>query len=117
MDNAGLSTRVDRWLWFARCFKTRSLAAKACESGRVRIAGQRVKPAKALRPGDTVEVALPRGVRVLEVVALGDRRGPASEAQKLYIDHSPPPEARRERVGPRPTKRDRRRIGRLSDEG
>ena len=84
--------RVDKWLWFARVVKTRSLAAKLVAAGHVRVNAQRTAdPAKAIKPGDVLTVALDRQVRVLRVVAGGDRRGPFSEAQNLFEDLSDPP--------------------------
>lgn len=83
--------RLDKWLWFARFFKTRSLAARLCEGGRVRI--NRVPVAKAhqaIRVGDVLTFPQARQIRVVRVLALGDRRGPASEAQRLYEDLAPP---------------------------
>jgi ribosome-associated heat shock protein Hsp15 len=114
------TVRIDRWLWAARIFKTRSLAARACAAGHVRVAGEVVKPAKAVRAGDRLEVVAASGRRlVLEVVSLADRRGPAPEARVLYLDHSPPPSedeqsavARRDRGTGRPSKRERRAITR-----
>lgn len=104
---------MDKWLWHARFFKTRSFAAKQVSDGHVRVNAERVtKPARAVAPGDVLTFAQGRSVRVVRVVALGQRRGPAVEAQTLYEDLAPPEtsaEAAR-RVGPRPTKRDRRRL-------
>ena len=85
------SVRVDKWLWAARVFKTRSLAADACDGGKVDVNDQAVKPAKGLRPGDLIRVTLPQGRnRVLKVSALGDRRGPPAVARTLYEDLTPP---------------------------
>jgi len=82
--------RVDRWLWHARVFKTRSLAAKFAASGHLRVNGNRVRKAShAVGAGDVLTFALHGRVRVLEVVDLGERRGPASEAALLYRDRSP----------------------------
>jgi len=79
--------RLDKWLWFARFFKSRSLAQKLCESGRLRINGQVVrKTHQTLRPGDVLTFPKGRDIRVIRVVALGTRRGPAPEAQTLYED-------------------------------
>lgn len=80
------SLRLDIWLWAARFFKTRALAKQAIEAGRVEVDGQRAKPARALRGGETLTVV--RGVErfELEVRALDDRRGPASHAQTLYLE-------------------------------
>lgn len=113
--------RIDKWLWAARCFKTRSMATKACDAGHVKLNGSSAKPSKVVRPGDRVEAVTPGGERILEVVALGDKRGPASEAQKLYLDHTPPPPpkeyvapaATRERGAGRPSKRERRELEKL----
>ncbi len=113
--------RADKWLWAARMFKTRSLAAAACAGGKVERNSQFTKPAHPLRAGDTVVVTLPGGRRVLRVVALAERRGPASVARALYEDLTPPAPPR-ERIVPggvrtpgagRPTKRERRLIDRL----
>lgn len=79
--------RIDKWLCFARVVKTRSLAAKLVEAGHVRINGVRSdNAAKVLREGDVLTVALERQVRVLRVVADGDRRGPFKEASQLFED-------------------------------
>jgi ribosome-associated heat shock protein Hsp15 len=79
--------RLDKWLWFARFAKTRTLAAKLVASGHVRIDGQRTdNPAKALAVGDVVTVALSRTTLVVRVEDLGGRRGPAAEARQLYTD-------------------------------
>ncbi len=104
--------RVDKWLWAARAFKHRSDATEACKGGHVEVNGQVVKPARKVGPGDRVQASTPGGLRILEVVAVADKRGPASVAQTLYTDHSPPPPERRweKRIGGRPTKRDRRRL-------
>ena len=113
--------RIDKWLWAARCFKTRSLAGKACAAGHVKVDGNSVKASKVVRVGANLEVRTPGGLRILEIAALGDRRGPASEAQKLYVDHTPPPPPReavdpmvyRERGLGRPSKRDLREIRKI----
>jgi ribosome-associated heat shock protein Hsp15 len=115
------SVRIDKWLWAARMFKTRSAASTACSAGHVKMDGESVKSSKLVKPGDNIDVLTAGGPRQLEVVALGDRRGPATVAQTLYIDHTPPPppseafvhEAQRERGAGRPTKRDLREIRRL----
>lgn len=83
--------RLDKWLWFARFCKTRSLAAKLCEAGVVRCSGTLVGKANhAVRPGDVLTFPLGRHIRVIRVKALGERRGPAPEAQALYEDLAPP---------------------------
>ena len=116
--------RVDRWLWAARLFKTRSLASRACASGHVKCNGTSLKAAKPVRPGDRLDVVTPGGPRIVVVVALADKRGPAAVAQTLYEDHTPViPKVEedifsagtggRERGTGRPTKRDRRRLKRL----
>ncbi|MFV8749945.1 RNA-binding S4 domain-containing protein [Nannocystaceae bacterium ST9] len=111
--------RIDKWLWAARMFKTRSAASSACTAGHVKVGGESVKAAKVIKPGDHIDVLTPGGARQLEVVALADRRGPAAVAQSLYIDHTPPPPPKdetaptRERGLGRPVKRDLREIRRL----
>lgn len=122
--------RIDKWLWAARFFKTRSQAADAVEKGRVRIGGAPVKPAKDVRVGDLVEVEIDRMVWQVRVLGVCDVRGPASVAQTLY-DETPDSLAKRtaetERrrtfrepaasLQGRPTKRDRRIIDKLSGGG
>ncbi len=82
--------RLDKWLWHARFARTRSLAAKLCEAG-IRIDGALVhKPGASIRPGQVLTFALGRHIRVIEIAALGDRRGPSAEAQTLYRDLAPP---------------------------
>lgn len=113
------STRIDKWLWAARMFKTRTLATANCDAGHVQINGETVKASKKLSPGVTVNVLTLGGPRVLEVIAIGDKRGPVAAAQALYIDHTPEPEPQespldlRERGLGRPTKRDRRKLGKV----
>jgi len=112
--------RVDKWLWAARMFKTRSQAAKACSAGHVKIEGDSVKSSKTVRVGDRIDAVTPGGPRILVVTRLCERRGPAAIARALYDDHSPPPPPReerffamRERGAGRPAKRERRRLIRL----
>ena len=118
MENAisGLTSklRIDKWLWHARFFKTRSLAAKVVSSGKLRVNGQPVaKPAYAVSELDVLTFPQAKEVRVIKVLALGERRGPAVEAQMLYEDLQPPePRAsapRFEGKG-RPSKKDRRAM-------
>ena len=79
--------RVDKWLWYARFFKSRSLAAKHVQAGEIRVNRQRIlKSSVALKVGDVLTFALGDTIRVIEVAALGDRRGPAPEARMLYHD-------------------------------
>jgi ribosome-associated heat shock protein Hsp15 len=81
--------RLDKWLWFARFAKTRTLAAKLVASGFVRLNGQRTdNPAKAVAVGDVITIALARATLVVRVEGLGERRGPAPEARQLYLDLS-----------------------------
>jgi len=90
-ESGPAKSRLDKWLWHARFVKTRSLASKLCSEGRIRIDGTVVdKPGAALRPGQVLTFALGRHVRVIEVVSLGARRGPAAEARSLYRDLAPP---------------------------
>lgn len=116
MSNGPEKLRIDKWLWHARFFKTRSLAAKVV-SGGVRVNGAVVaKPAFCVAAGDVLTFGQAREVRVIRVVALGARRGPAPEARALYDDLDPPkpreaaPHAPRYEGGGRPTKRDRRMM-------
>jgi ribosome-associated heat shock protein Hsp15 len=115
--------RIDKWLWAARFCKTRSAATDAVLGGRVHINGARVKPAKDIRPGDEIELTLGVVHRVVEVLALSDKRGPATVAATLYRETPESVEAREraaaERrlarplgadLGVRPTKLDRRRL-------
>lgn len=84
--------RIDKWLWFARVVRTRAAAAALCESGSVRMNGERVEQAhKPVRIGDVLTVALPGRVKLLKVVSLAERRGPYAEARHLYEDLSPEP--------------------------
>lgn len=111
--------RVDKWLWHARFFKTRTLAARQVSSGHVRINGVRAqKPAQTITPGDVLTFAQASRVRVVQIDAVGTRRGPAGEAQELYTDLTPPDTrpVQAERVGERPTKKDRRALDALRGE-
>ena len=117
------SIRIDKWLWAARVFKTRSLAAVACTGGKVDVNEQAVKPAKLVRPGDLLHITVGPIRRVLRIAALSDRRGPATDARTLYEDLTPPapprirqmPAGRRPMGAGRPTKRERRAIDRLRE--
>jgi len=116
--------RIDKWLWAARFFKTRGLATQAIDGGHVKLNGQRCKPASQISPGDRIELRKHELAFELTVMALSSKRGPASEAQRLYAEH-PDSVARRERgaqerrlagrvelKGERPTKRERRKMDR-----
>ena len=113
--------RLDKWLWQARFFKSRSLAAGIVSAGKVRVDGTPVsKPARAVGPGDTLTFVKETDTKVIKIIACGTRRGPAVEAQSLYEDMSP--ERPTPKVGDavarnleytgkgRPTKRDRRSL-------
>jgi ribosome-associated heat shock protein Hsp15 len=121
MGEAVGSLRVDKWLWAARFFKTRSLAAAACGGGKVDVNDEAAKPARAVRAGDLVRVTLPGGRRIVRVVGLSDRRGPAPAARALYEDLTPPEPPRPRQAPPplrapgagRPTKLERRTLDRL----
>ena len=116
----GARQRIDKWLWFARVVKTRTLAQKLVLSGAVRINREKCDSAShSLKIGDVLTIAVGRGIRILKVVAPGERRGPPVEAQALYEDLSPPPPPREEAAGsggPRPTKRDRRTMDAFRDD-
>lgn len=113
------STRVDRWLWSVRLYKTRAEAAAGCRGGHVRLNGRTAKPAAQVRVGDRVEARVHRRERVVEVTRVIDTRVGAPIAAECYIDHSPepsveaPPIAPRKRGTGRPTKRERRQLDRL----
>ena len=116
------SDRLDKWLWHARFFKTRSLATKACNAGKVRISGGAVSKAHhKVKPDDVLTFSQGRHIRVIKVLVLGARRGPAAEARLLYEDLKPPTAegrmpakaAPRHRGAGRPTKRDRRELDKL----
>ena len=112
--------RLDKWLWHARFFKTRSLSAKQVSGGHVRVNGQKAhKPAHGVTLEDVLTFPQGNEIRVVKIVALGTRRGPAPEAQALYMDMTPPREERPPepaRTGPRPTKKDRRDLEAFKDE-
>lgn len=114
--------RVDKWLWAARFFKSRNLAAAACGGGKVDVNRNAAKPAKLVRPGDLLRITLRGGKKIVKVLALAERRGSALRAQLLYEDLTPPPPPEpvpspppvyRPRGSGRPTKRERRRLDRL----
>jgi ribosome-associated heat shock protein Hsp15 len=121
VDQVTPSLRIDKWLWAARFFKTRSLAAAACAGGKVDVNDEAAKPAKVVRPGDVVKLTVPRGRLVARVVAVDERRGPPARARALYEDLTPPAPPRVGQAPPpyrppgtgRPTKRQRREIERL----
>lgn len=120
------ATRIDRWLWAARFFKTRGNATEAVLGGRIHLNGQRVKPAKEVRPGDILAITVGGLRREVEIVGLAEKRGSAPIAASLYRE-TPESVARHEQhmlerrlarplgadLGARPTKRDRRRLDAL----
>ena len=118
--------RIDKWLWAARLFKTRNAATKAVLGGRVHVNGERVKPSKAVRAEDTIEVTIDMVRRTLAVIGVAERRGPASVAASMYAE-TPESRAAREQymherrlarplgseLGARPTKQARRQLDAL----
>ena len=115
--------RIDKWLWAARFFKSRSLAARACDGGKVDVNDQRAKPARLVRPGDMLAITQPRVRRIVRVLAISERRGSGADAAQLYQDLTPQPLPREIRSAPpayrpigagRPTKRDRRTMDRFA---
>ena len=115
--------RIDKWLWAARFFKTRALASKACDIGRIESGGVRAKPAREVRTGDKLRIQNEAGIFEIEILGLSEMRGPAPVAQKLYAETEASREARikaaeerraMQEFAPiparRPSKRDRRRI-------
>jgi ribosome-associated heat shock protein Hsp15 len=121
--------RIDKWLWAARFFKTRSLALAAIENGRVKLDGQRVKPAREVRPGDRLAIRIGEHEWLLTIRGLSMQRGPAPVAQQLYEEDADSHARRQQQVRDRklnvapeagirgrPTKRDRRLIHRFTGE-
>jgi ribosome-associated heat shock protein Hsp15 len=121
--------RIDKWLWCARFFKTRSLAAQSVSGGKVHINGERVKPAHVVRVGDRLSLMLNGMPAEFDVLGLPERRGPAPEAQKNYVETPASVERRtklreahrlaeltRPRPDTRPDKRDRRRLVKIQRE-
>ena len=120
--------RLDKWLWAARFFKTRSLAQRAIAAGRVRLREERAKPAHQLKVGDLLEVRVSESVWNIQVQALSDKRGPVGQARKLYAESEASRTERERRADlrrwgaeptaalkGRPTKRDRRRLDDFTD--
>ncbi len=118
--------RIDKWLWAARFFKTRSLAIKSCELGRIQLNNQEVKPAKEIKPGDILQIKNDSGDFQVEVLTLSEMRGPAGTAQTLYRETEASKEARQKLIEDRrllpyleampsgkPNKRDRRELNRF----
>ncbi len=120
-EHTGAAVRVDAWTWAVRLYPTRSAAADACRAGHVKVNGNSVKPAHALRAGDTVRALTPGGERIVVVSGLIARRVSAAVAIAQYQDRTPaaPPKEERALLGVRargagrPTKRDRREMERL----
>ena len=128
-NNSVKKVRIDKWLWAARFFKTRSLASQAVDAGKAQVNGARVKPSKDVRPGDEVRVRAGDAEWVLVVRDVAERRGSADIAQTLYEEREDSRERRMAQIaqrkvvaGPervergRPTKRDRRLIHRFTGE-
>jgi ribosome-associated heat shock protein Hsp15 len=122
-DFSGAPVRMDKWLWAARLFKTRGLASRACDLGRVQVNGTRAKPAREVRPGDRLRVENEGGVFEIDVLRLSQIRGPAAVAQTLYRETESGQAARLEAAERRkafeqmvplperrPSKRERRRM-------
>jgi ribosome-associated heat shock protein Hsp15 len=118
-------TRIDKWLWAARFFKTRSLASEAVERGRVRVNGERCKPARSLKPGELLDIDNGSTEWQVRVLALSDKRGSATVARQLYEETPEGLQRQRElaerrrlytepadSIHGRPTKRDRRQLDR-----
>jgi ribosome-associated heat shock protein Hsp15 len=118
--------RIDKWLWAARFFKARGAATAAAVGGRIRVNGERVKPSKVVRSGDTVEVTIGTERRIVNVLEVAERRGPASVAATLYAETPESRSAREQHalerrlagqfgadLGGRPTKLERRRLDAL----
>jgi ribosome-associated heat shock protein Hsp15 len=121
--------RIDKWLWAARFYKTRSLACQAVDGGHIRLNGDRPKPSREVKPGDRLAIQIGEYEWDITVLALSDRRGPAETARALYQEDAASQARREERVAERrlchnpaaelkgrPTKRDRRMIHRFTSE-
>ena len=121
--------RIDRWLYFARVVKSRSLAAKLAQSGRVRVNGDKIdQPSRQVQRDDVLTITLDRRILVLKILEPGERRGPYPEAKTLYEDLSPPPVKAEDAGTPalapyrdagsgRPTKRERRQLDKWKSSG
>lgn len=129
-EATGSNNRIDKWLWAARFFKTRSLAAEAVTGGKVKVNGERAKPAKAIRPGDELRIHIGPYEHVVRVLGLSGRRGPAVEAASLYAESAESKAARQEltarlsadralfpREKGRPSKKARRELIRFKQGG
>ncbi|HKB82123.1 MAG TPA: S4 domain-containing protein [Burkholderiales bacterium] len=123
MTDSNIRVRIDKWLWVARFYKTRSLAADAVESGKAQVNGERVKPAKLLKSGDTLAIRNGHFAWEITVLALSERRGSAADAAMLYSESDQSKKEREEKSallkierqsnpfpGGRPTKKQRRQI-------
>ncbi|MCW8916655.1 MAG: RNA-binding S4 domain-containing protein [Magnetovibrio sp.] len=128
--NADPRIRIDKWLWHARFFKSRTLAGKFCQAGNLRLNEKLITKAHVqVGPGDVLTFAKGNSIKVVKIVEIGNRRGPAPEAQTLYEDLSPPAPpkkdrsflpakpAEREPGTGRPTKAERRALDKLRDQG
>jgi ribosome-associated heat shock protein Hsp15 len=117
------STRIDKWLWAARFFRTRALASRACDLGRIQVNGSKAKPAREVHAGDNLHIETEGGIFEVGVLGISEIRGPSTQAQALYQETNASREARlrvaaerkaMQQMFPvpqgRPTKRDRRRI-------
>ena len=122
--------RIDKWLWAARFFKTRAIAVKACDLGRVKSNAQIAKPAREVREGDHLEITTDAGLHTIQVLKLSEVRGPASEAQLLFFESDESVAARAKAQQERksmfaferlpaikPTGKDRRQLSRLRGRG
>jgi len=123
MSEPDICVRIDKWLWAARFYKTRSLASEAVDGGKVQVDGQRVKPAKLLKPGDALSIRNGPYTWDITILMLSERRGSAAEAAKLYSESDESRRIREEKIallkierqsnpfpGGRPTKKQRRQI-------
>lgn len=123
-----MSIRIDKWLWAARFFRTRSAAQQAVEGGKVKLNGERIKPAKEVRAGDELQIRIGNAEWIIRVEQLSDKRGPAAVAHTLYAEDGASRARREEQAAlrklaadpaqdrhGRPTKRDRRELERWRD--
>ena len=115
-SSPGSAIRIDKWLWHARVVKTRTLARKLVEAGKVRVNRDKERSAsRQVRPGDVLTIVLERRILVYEIVAIASRRGPFVEASRLYLDRSPDAPSSPVAVDtvPKPDKRQRRALSQL----
>jgi len=121
-ETSNLSQRIDKWLWHARFFKTRSIAQKQVSTGKIRVNSEKISsPSRKVIPGNVLTITRERDIKIIEILGIADKRGPFSQAQLLYNDLSPPKPEKQKQVQTResmsriqsegrPTKHQRKQI-------